>query len=338
MHLAFYGLQENPFNATPDPRFLYLTEGHREALAQLVYGVQEQKGFILLTGEVGTGKTTLLRALLERLDSTTAVAFVTNSMLPFDGILEYALEDFGIAKPGESHAQRLFTLQNFLIERRRSGQNTVLILDEAQNLGAETLEQIRLLSNFETATEKILQILLVGQPELTAKLELPGLRQLRQRIGLRCRISPLTREETHDYIRTRLRIAGTRDRGLFTERAIARIAAYSSGFPRVINTVCDHCLLIGYADQRQRIDRDIVDEAIEYLEQTDAALRNAWRRLLRRSATWLPRWGLLTGCGALVAVTSAYFALAPDMVQEALEASLSLFSSLTDSMRGLLTR
>ena len=192
LNLAFFGLEQNPFNPTPDPRFLYLSPGHREGLAQLLYGVQEHKGFILLTGEIGTGKTTLLRTLLSRLDGNTASAFVFDTTLPFEGILEYMLEDFGVAKPGESHVQRLIALNNFLIERRRAGQNTVLILDEAQNLDLHALEQIRLLSNFETPTEKLLQILLVGQPELLDKLDRPELRQLKQRIGLRCRILPLT--------------------------------------------------------------------------------------------------------------------------------------------------
>ena len=172
MYLSFYGLEEHPFTATPDPRFLFLTPSHREALAQLMYGVQENKGFIVLTGEVGTGKTTLLQTLLKRLDATTAVAYIYNSTLPFEEMLEYMLADFGIAKPGESRAQRLFALNNFLIERRRAGQNTVLLIDEAQNLDVPTLEQVRLLSNFESPTEKLLQILLVGQPELKVKLDL----------------------------------------------------------------------------------------------------------------------------------------------------------------------
>src|SRR6266404_3655272 len=161
MYLSFYGLREAPFAPTPDPKFLFQSPRHREALAQLLYGVEERKGFIVLTAEVGTGKTTLLQALLQRLNPDTKVAFVFNSLLPFEGILEYVLEDFGITTIGSSQAQRLFALNNFLIERRRTGQNTVLILDEAQNLDSKTLEQVRLLSNFESPNEKLLQILLV---------------------------------------------------------------------------------------------------------------------------------------------------------------------------------
>jgi general secretion pathway protein A len=288
MYLTFYGLAEKPFNATPDPRFLYMTPGHREALAQLLYGVQERKGFIVLVGKVGTGKTTLLHALWQRLKEQSAMSFVVNSTLPFDGLLEYVLADLGITSAGESRAQRLIALNSFLIKREREGQNTVLIIDEAQNLDVATLEQIRLLSNFETPTSKLLQILLVGQPELKSRLDLPELRQLKQRVGLRCHIPPLTLEETRAYIRTRLRIAGARDLGLFTDSAVDRISAYAGGIPRLINTVCDHCLLFGYTDQQRRIDRQIVNQAIEYLEEGTRAqpkgrtLRGTRTRLLLR--------------------------------------------------------
>ena len=290
MYLNFYGLNEKPFNATPDPRFLYLSPGHREALAQLQYGTQERKGFMVLTGKVGTGKTTVLQALRRRLDGDTAVSYVFHSTLPFDGILEYVLEDLGITKPEESQVRRLIALNNFLIERERAGQNTVLVIDEAQNLDAATLEQIRLLSNFETATSKLLQILLVGQPELKAKLDLPELRQLKQRVGLRCQIPPLTPQETHQYIRNRLRVAGARDMALFDEAAVDRITEYSGGIPRVINILGDHCLLFGYADRKRRIDGQAVNEAIEYLEEGMTSQRRVlspggWG--LRRQFKWV---------------------------------------------------
>jgi general secretion pathway protein A len=285
MYLTFYGFTEKPFNATPDPKFLYLSPGHREALAQLLYGTEERKGFIVLTGKVGTGKTTLLHALCQRLNGQSAISLVVNSTLPFDELLEYILEDLGVARPGASRAQRLIALNNFLIERERAGQNTVLIIDEAQNLDATTLEQIRLLSNFETPTKKLVQILLVGQPELRVRLNLPELRQLKQRIGLRCQIPPLTLEEIRAYIRTRLRIAGARDLGLFADSAVDRISEYSGGIPRLVNIVCDHCLLFGYADQKRKIDRSIVNRAIEYLEtgaRPQAPERTSRSRLLVR--------------------------------------------------------
>jgi general secretion pathway protein A len=302
MYLDFFGLKEKPFNATPDPKFLYLTPGHREALAQLVYGVQEHKGFIVLTGEVGTGKTTLLQTLLQKLDSNTAVAFVFNSTLPFDDMLEYILEDYGIGKAGASTAQRLVALNHFLIERRRAGQNTALIIDEAQNLEVSTLEQVRLLSNFETPTDKLLQILLVGQPELKAKLLLPQLRQLRQRISLRCAIPPMTAEETRDYIRTRLRIAGARDLNIFGEPAVRRIAEYAGGIPRVVNVVSDHALLIGYADQTRQIGRDIVERAITYLEEGELPSRQVRRiPLWRRS---VPRWAVAAALASTAGVVA----------------------------------
>jgi general secretion pathway protein A len=289
MDLAFYGLSSKPFETTPDPKFLYLAPGHREALAQLTYGLREHKGFVLLTGEVGTGKTTLVQSLLRRLDAKTAVAFVFNTTLPFDQILEYILEEFGIPHPGDSSAQRLIALNTFLTQRSAAGLTSVLIVDEAQNLAPETLEQIRLLSNFETPTEKLLQIVLVGQPEIRAKLELSELRQLKQRVALRCEIPALTARETRDYIRTRLRIAGAADLGLLTERALGRIAEYTRGIPRLINIVCDHCLLIGYADQQRRIDRTTVDEAIEYLEagsRRSGRARGLGRRLAMRAVGW----------------------------------------------------
>lgn len=289
MYLSFYGLAEKPFELTPNPKFLFQTPGHREALAQLIYGVQEMKGFMLMTGEVGTGKTTLLRALIERLHEGVDCAFIMNSTLPFDEILEYMLADLGIDDPRGTRAQRLIALNRFLITQHREGRKTVVIIDEAQNLAIETLEQIRLLSNFENSSGKLLQIILSGQPELHAKLKLAELRQLRQRIGLRCILKPMTAEEIEQYITSHLRVARARDKELFTTAAIQRIAQYSAGIPRVVNMLCDHCLLIGYANQTRQIDIGTVRRAIEYLEDGVAAsgsVRSAVRHYSHRTVAW----------------------------------------------------
>jgi general secretion pathway protein A len=295
MYLKFYGLREAPFSPTPDPKFLFQSARHREALAQLLYGVSERKGFIVLTGEIGTGKTTLLRTLLERVDVSTPVAYVHNSALEIEGLLEYILHDWGVKSTAMTHASRLIELNEFLIAQHRDNRSPVLVIDEAQNLSTGTMEAVRLLSNFETTNQKLMQILLVGQLELRDKLNVPELRQLKQRIGMRCHIGPLSPEETRLYIRHRLRVAGAADAGIFTDAAIQKIAEYSKGTPRVINMVSDHCLLSGYADSKRRIDAGMVDEAIEYLEEGE---KPAWKksRAMRlvpsRSAVWAARGGV----------------------------------------------
>ena len=310
MYERFYGFREPPFNVTPDPRFLYLTERHREALAQLLYGIQAKKGFIVLTGEAGTGKTTLLHTLRERLDERTAVAFVFNSTLGFDDLLEYVLADLGVPGGGTTPAQRLMALNIFLTDRRRAGLNTVIIFDEAQNLTRATLEQVRLLSNFETATEKLLQIVLVGQPELAAQLDLPELRQLKQRIALRCRIAPLTPTEVAEYVAARIRIAGGRNPALFSPAAIQRIAAYSGGIPRLVNTLCDHCLTFGMAERRRRIEASMVPQAIRALE--DGLATEPLPPAGARRMGWLSwRHSVLAGALAAVAVATTLFARDP---------------------------
>lgn len=264
MYLSFFGLSESPFSLAPDPRFFFRSASHQKALSQL----EQQRGVALVTGETGTGKTSLLLALRERLDAETAAAHVFNTTLPFDGMVEFMLEDLGIAKPEESPARRLTALTSFLSEREQAGQRTTLIIDEAQDLDVLTLAQIGALANLEgAATDRRLQILLVASPELESKLEHPDLRQLQETIGLRCRIQPLDAAEVHKYIRDRLEVAGAGYPGLFSDGAVDRIARYSDGIPRVINIVCDHCLLFAYADQKRRIDRRIADQAIAYLKE-----------------------------------------------------------------------
>jgi general secretion pathway protein A len=304
MYQDFYGLRDAPFSPTPDPRFLFQSPRHREALAQLVYGVRERKGFIVLTGEIGTGKTTLLRTLLERLDQTTPVAYVHNSALGIEGLLEYVLQDWGVKSTAATHAQRLFELNEFLIDQHRLGHAPVLVVDEAQNLSAATLEAVRLLSNFETTRAKLLQILLVGQPELADTLNSAALRQLKQRIGLRCHIGPLSPEETRQYLRHRLRVAGAADMGIFSDAAVQKLAEYSRGVPRVINVVADHCLISGYADSKRRVDARMVDEAIAYLEEGE---RPSWKRRRRERVAPHPgrAWAARGGVAVLAAAAAA---------------------------------
>jgi general secretion pathway protein A len=309
MYLQFFGLRESPFGPTPDPKFLFQSTRHREALAQLVYGVYERKGFIVLTGDMGTGKTTLLHTLFARLDRDTHVAHIHNSALDTQGLLEYMLQDWGVKSTATTHAQRLFELNEFLADQHRQGRSPILIIDEAQNLSVPTLEAIRMLSNFETSNQKLVQILLVGQTGLRETLARPELRQLKQRIGLRCHIGPLLLEETGQYIRHRMRVAGSSDSGVFTEPAIQRIARYSEGVPRVINIVGDHCLLSGFADGTRRIDVPTVDEAIEYLEDDDRPSRRRSQRM-RRSPDAGPGWGLRVAVAILVVLVLVLLVIA----------------------------
>ncbi|MGH6629871.1 MAG: ExeA family protein [Burkholderiales bacterium] len=266
MYKQFYGLKENPFNVTPDPRYLFHTGHTQEALASLTYGIQNRKGFMLLTGEVGTGKTTLLNKLLDWLrQGQVATAFVFNSRLNVTQFLDYMMADFGLPREPRRKSQVLVQLNQWLLERYRAGGTAVLIVDEAQNLSAEVLEEIRLLTNLETSTEKLLQIVLSGQPELDYKLAQPGLRQLRQRITLRSRTYPLTLEETRQYINARLRVAGSDGGPIFSPEAVEAAYTYAHGIPRVINLLCEHALISGYADQRRAIPAEtIVDVAQEF--------------------------------------------------------------------------
>ena len=280
MYESFYGLTDKPFNLSPDPRFIYFTEKHCEALANLVYGIRERKGFIVLSGEVGTGKTTLINALLDTLDRTGVLsAFIFNPILTGPEFFEYLLADLNLRVDSRSKSQALIKINSLLLERYRSGQITVLIVDEAQNLSSEILEEIRLLTNLETSTEKLLQIVLVGQPELNLKLNSPDLRQLKQRIGLRCSLEPLILSETAEYIKTRLEIAGLPDQKIFPEHSISEIFRYSGGIPRLINTICDNALLTGYACDRNVIEVDLIREAVDDLELSGSP-RQVARKIL----------------------------------------------------------
>ena len=260
MYKEFFGLRANPFNVNPDPRYLFLTRHTEEALACLTYGIQSRKGFVLLTGEVGTGKTTLINKLLEWLRlQQVATAFIFNSRLNVPQFLDYMMTDFGIPIDSRSKSQILLRLYNWLLDRYRAGETAVLIVDEAQNLSDEVLEEIRLLTNLETFTEKLLQIVLVGQPELELKLRQPHLRQLRQRLTLRAKTHPLTLDETHAYVAQRLRIAGSNGQPIFEPESVAAIHRYAGGIPRVVNLLCEHALVSAFVDQQRLVSTAVVE-------------------------------------------------------------------------------
>jgi general secretion pathway protein A len=260
MYKAFFGLQDNPFNINPDPRYLFPTQRTQEALSRLTYGIEARKGFILLTGEVGTGKTTLLNKLLESLQQRGfATAFVFNARLTESQFLDYILTDFGITCKSRMKSQVLFKLQQWLLERYQAGEHTVLVVDEAQSLSRQTMEEVRLLTNLETSTEKLLQVVLAGQPELEQKLDQREHRQLRQRIALRAQTLPLTPEETRGYILERLRIAGAGGDDIFTSEAMDAVHRHSRGIPRVINLLCEHALIRAFLEKQRPIPPEIVE-------------------------------------------------------------------------------
>ena len=261
MYKSFFGLKENPFNVNPDPRFLFLTKQIEEALTGLMYGIQTRKGFITLTGEVGTGKTTLVNRLLDWLHHRKSrTAFLFNSRINSNQLFDFILAEFDIPCDSKSKSQQLMKLNSWLLDRYRSGETVVLIIDEAQNLTYPVLEEIRLLTNLETSTEKLLQIILSGQPELEEKLKLPQLRQLRQRIMLRCKTAALSKEQTQSYIVERLKIAGAPDDAIFSAAAVDAIHIYSLGIPRVINLLCEHSLVNAFVEQQRPIQPKIVEE------------------------------------------------------------------------------
>jgi general secretion pathway protein A len=264
MYRKFYGLTRNPFEVSPDPFFFYPTVQHREALAILHYGVLRQKGFVVVTGEVGTGKTLMVRCLLDALNRyRVAFAYIYNPRLSVLEFLTHVLVDLGLTSPPRSKSEILLRLNNFLMARSRNGATTALVVDEAQLLSWELLEEIRLLTNLETSKHKLLQIVLVGQPELDRKLDSEELRQLKQRVGLRYRLEPLGLEELRGYIHKRLELAGANSHGasIFPDEAISAVHEFSLGIPRLANTLCENSLISGYGRQVKQITSEIVREA-----------------------------------------------------------------------------
>ncbi|SFS16834.1 general secretion pathway protein A [Granulicella pectinivorans] len=266
MYKRFFGIESNPFSGSPDPRFLHMMPHTREALAALEYGITTRKGFIVLTGEVGTGKTTLLRHVLNSFNPELVLtSFVFNPRMDFIDFLEFVLCDFGLSPTARTKSGMLIQLNRWLIERFWHGQTCVVVVDEAQNLSCDLMEEIRLLTNLETSSEKLLQIVISGQPELEEKLKQDDLRQLRQRVALWCRTQALTHQQTVSYIEERLKIAGA-VQPVFTEDAATLIHRASAGIPRVINLICEHSMILAYVEELLRIPAALVGAVIQDLD------------------------------------------------------------------------
>ena len=275
IYCKHFGLTREPFNITPDPNFLYMSASHREALAQLVYGIKARRGFVVLTGEVGTGKTTMIQCLLDELNPSTKTALIFNMIVSPKDLLRYICEKFALISNEESPKEihdYIYLLERFLLEVYRSGDNVALIIDEAQNLSTEVLENLRLLSNFETAQDKLLQILLVGQPELGTRLNATELRQIKQRVALRHNLTPLDSSECEKYIARRLEIAGG-NISLFCPEAISAVHMYSGGIPRLMNIISDNALLTAYALRKERVEERMISEVAKDLEIAVTARR-----------------------------------------------------------------
>ncbi|WP_026839809.1 ExeA family protein [Citrifermentans bremense] len=289
MYCEFYGFRESPFTITPNPRFLFLSDHHREALAHLLYAVENRVGFVELTGEVGTGKTTVLRTFLNRLDGRGhRTALIFNPCLSSLELLKSVNREFGLSCDSESRVDLLQVLNEFLLEQKRAGHSVVLVMDEAQNLSPEVLEQIRLISNLETETDKLIQIVLSGQPELLTVLAREELRQLNQRITVRYHLLPMDFENTRRYIDHRMELAGCHRAAEFSVAAMKRIFRFSGGVPRLVNVVCDRALLIGFTQESRIISGSMAVQAVS--EVAGRAPYGITARLLRRVLGRVPRW------------------------------------------------
>ena len=312
MYETFYNFRERPFNLTPDPRYLFLSQRHREALAHLLYGIRQRCGFVLLTGEVGTGKTTLCRALIKSLDPDTEIALILNPNLSAVELLQTVNREFGLPGMSESRKALVDELNAHLLARRSAGKNLVLLVDEAQNLPPSVLEELRLLSNIETETEKLLQIVLVGQPELNDLLALKDLRQLDQRMAVRYHLATLNLKETAEYIGHRLHVASESPRVAFSRPAVHRLYAFSRGAPRLINVGADRALLIGFTRGCRRVTHRIVGLALREI------------RPPRRTDRHRLMTAIAGGCAAALALAGLTFAIRPDARRAAFETAFAL--------------
>ncbi|KUG24427.1 hypothetical protein ASZ90_005757 [hydrocarbon metagenome] len=286
MYAAFFGLKENPFSLSPDARYLFLSEQHRDALNCLIYGIKEKKGFVLISGDIGTGKTTICRSLINSLDDSVESALIFNTAISDLELLETVLNEYGIDFKGESMTRKNYidVLNDFLLKNFAAGKSAVLLIDEAQNLSHSVLEQVRMLSNLETETEKLIQIILIGQPELNNTLMLPALRQLNERITVRYDLKPLSSPEVREYIQYRLKVAQGPGSLKFTSGAYNLIYSFTEGIPRRINALCDRSLLIAYTKNVSKINRKIVnlaahDIGINYFQKTLNSGKKIWSRL-----------------------------------------------------------
>lgn len=286
MYCTFFGFRESPFTITPNPRFLFMSDPHREAFAHLVYAVKSRAGFVLLTGEVGTGKTTLLRSFLNRLDADGhRTALIFNPCLSSLELLRSINRELGLAWESESRLELLQALNEFLLEQKAAGSRVVLVMDEAQNLSVEVLEQIRLISNLETETDKLLQIVLSGQPELLSLLAREELRQLNQRITVRYHLLPMGFDSMQRYIEHRMELAGSYRAATFSKAALKRIFRFSGGVPRLVNIVCDRALLIGFTQDERAISGRMASQAVAEIagRAPHGKVAGFVKRLFRRS-------------------------------------------------------
>ena len=278
MYLGFYGLKKQPFHITPDPEFLYLSPSHKEALAAIIYGIQERKGFVTITGAVGVGKTTILRSYLDSAKTKRLkIIYIFNAKLTFEGLLKTIYRELNLPIESDDTVEMVNRLYEVLIEEYKQENTVVLVVDEAQNMPVDTLESLRMISNLETSKDKLIQIVLVGQPEFEAELSLDRLRQLKQRLAIRSTILPLTKEESLEYIKFRLQKAGSPSTLVFSAPALKEIIKKSAGIPRLLNVLCDNALITGFGYQKKPVTKSIVKEIIRDLDGSRRPSSRRWR-------------------------------------------------------------